>query len=149
MTCEKVLSCWNRSFPNDPSPYVWLNSAKQIMQGKQARNEGEIMRDQADNYCGELVCKYQELQNDIAVGYATLQVVRIALWDNLYPKEVDQEVTDGDLDPDDLDYAYCAAVAWASGTIWNGSSSNTKRLKFWRWWLTEAVAAAWYSQPAN
>lgn len=117
--------------------------------GELAEGECVELRDDAWNYCGELVCEHQDRQNDVLPGYAALQVLRIALWDNMYPEVVEEGTTDEDVDPEDNDYAFCAAASWAGGTIWNESSSSSQRQAFWRWWLTEAVPAAWHTKFAN
>ena len=146
ITTRRVLQCWERLLPQDKLPHECLEAAYRVLNGQLSQSECEQLREDGWNHCGELVYKHQDAQNDVLPGYAALQVVRIALWDNLYPEVVELEITDGDLDPENLDYSYCAAAAFAGGTVWNDSSSASRRLEFWQWWLTEAVPAAWHSQ---
>jgi hypothetical protein len=150
LTTEAVLPLWTRSFPDDQMPADCVAAAKQVMSGQGGEIEQlEQLRDEWWNHCGELVYEHQDKQNDALVGYAAIQTLRIALWDDLYSDALAELAIDEDIDPEDLDYAFSAAACWAEGTIWNESSSPARRHEFWHWWLSEAVPAAWLYRPGE
>lgn len=143
-----MLPLWERAFPNDNGPHTWLKAARDVMTGQCGAANFQKMREEGWAHCDDLVYEHQELQNTVAVGYAALQVLRIALWDNLYPEShLVTDLSEDECDPEDTDCAFCAACAWAGGTKWDETSSAEQRLAFWRWWLTEAVPAAWLANP--
>lgn len=147
LTVEAVMPFWLRSFPNESLPADCIDVAKKLMGGATVEiDQIEQIRGEWLVHCDELVYENQDKQNDALVGYAALQILRIALWDNLYSDSLSEAATDDEVDPEDTDYAFSAAACWAGGTIWDGSSSPDRRLDFWRWWLTEAVPSAWLVQ---
>lgn len=150
LTTQAVLPAWERSFPQDKSPQTWLHAAEQLMARQSREDEHRVMAEEMVSdgwtHCDNVICCHQSLMNDAVVGYAALQVLRIALWDNLYAEaSPDIALEEDERDPCNTDCAFSAACAWAGGTKWDEHSSAEIRLAFWRWWLSEAVPAAWLS----
>jgi hypothetical protein len=70
------------------------------------------------------------------------ECMRVSLYDEPFNEKIDNDLKDTDIDIVDIyaaDSAYWAAAAYA-GSIWDLENSDRgKRLKFWKWWLEEAI----------
>lgn len=145
LAASKVIPAWERSFPGDRLPHNCLAMGDVFRRGEvRAGNVEELWSDGWD-HCDQLIYDHQDRQNDALAGYAAVQSLRIALLDDLYPEVMDQNCSDENLEPEDLDSAFSAAACYAGGTIWDPSSSAQLRREFWLWWLTQAVPQAWHT----
>jgi hypothetical protein len=70
------------------------------------------------------------------------ECLRVTLYDEPFNETIESNVKDTDMDLIDIyaaDAAYWAASAYA-GSVWDLENlDKNKRLKFWKWWLEEAV----------
>jgi hypothetical protein len=144
MSAKKVLPIWEACFPNDRSPHTCLELAHGYMSGQVPKALCLQTREELWTHCDGMVYKYQTLMNKVLVGYCTAQIMRVAVYDDLWCEPGEAEgVDEANVDPEELDVAFCSASCYAGGTKWDESSSTKKRLEFWKWWLLEAVPAAW------
>ena len=135
LAIEKVLPIWESVLPTDHTPKRALNLAEELLGGKITPDviKNEIGR--LWTHCDDLSCRYPEKQSAIMVGYGAIQAIRAALSQKHFGCEgVTEASTDMDVDPYDLDSAFCAMIAYSDG------SDSQKRLEFWTWWLMSAVA---------
>ena len=87
----------------------------------------------------------------VYVGYAAADVVNTALYDlpALQGDDTAEPIQDEDLDPYEWDASYYAALAAAGGAPGEEGSDPERRRTFWRWYLSEAVPAAWATPLAR
>ena len=130
-----VLPLWQQRYPDSDIPDVALSTIDAIVQG------GEVDASDTFDELWEAVVHLSVEQPfpEVAVGFAAVQALSTAMYDESFdPDDLDTEREDGD-DPESFDSAYYAAVAAAHGQPADPKSNAELRLKFWRWWLTEAV----------
>lgn len=146
VTARRVLPIWLADRPHDGRVMRLLTLAERVL-----RNQGDErgVRDEAevvwwwltdDDHGG----RYEKLSSPAyySLGAAILAVFS-SLDDNpLIGMHLEGSETDANIDEASSDAAKWAANA-AAGPVWRQDSNNAERLKFWEWWLTEAVPAAW------
>lgn len=85
----------------------------------------------------------EEDQRGVAAGFSAVQALRTCIEDELFPLTgVDENLRDNQVDAEDMDASAFASAAYAGGPVWDTSSDPLRRLQFWEWWLSEAVADA-------
>jgi hypothetical protein len=168
-TAKRVLPLWQegplelpadnlRKFYNEISGITWneeryqpaylLQLANQIMLGLSPITKEDFMYAESTfSYYDYFEYYYQE-REDLRYMYAgtcAAQAFWVAVNDEIFDGEIDFILTEDDLkDPTyKTEASFFASIAYAGGTIWNHKSNNQKRLEFWKWWLTEAMPAAW------
>ena len=76
------------------------------------------------------------------VAFAACCALSTAAHDKSYvglPPDTD----DDDLDSDDWDASFMAAMASAGGEVGDPAASDERRRQFWLWYLRDAVPKAW------
>ena len=141
-TVEKVISLWQQRIPEDSTPTDALDIARSIEQGRLEEEKGWTEHGRLWAHLDDLSYLREDLQVTIAVGYAAVQTIAVALCDEQFEPEEDLGVSDRDVDPHDLDTACLSAAAYSDGPIWLEGSSAERRRQFWEWWLKCAVPAA-------
>lgn len=89
--------------------------------------------------CDNLASNRPDLVAEICIAYGAVQLIAVALRDELFGDNLPQALTDADVDPDELDCSFCAAAAFAGGPVWSAVSNAKVRGEFWRWWLDTAL----------
>jgi hypothetical protein len=78
----------------------------------------------------------------IYAAYAAAGSLNVALHDEEFdPHEIDENLSDGDLDT--WDPAFHAAGAYAGDFPWGDSPNPPKQREFWEWYLQVAVPQVW------
>ena len=145
MECvEKVLPLWENALPGDRTPHNALAQVRAVLDGEVPTHDLIDQYAVLWSHCDELALEREELQIVLLVGYGAAQVLSVAAEDDVFDAgPVDTAITDADVNPDEPDAAFCAAAAYADGTVWVQGSDREKRREFWEWWLNEAVPRAW------
>ena len=133
-----VLPLWQERYSDSDIPAVALSAIDAITQGESV--------DASDTF-DELweAVMHLALERpfpEVAVGFAAVQALSTAMYDQPFDADdLDPEREDGH-DPESFDSAYYAAVAAAHGQPGVPGSDSQLRLEFWKWWLTDGIAAA-------
>ncbi|MCP4180765.1 MAG: hypothetical protein GY756_23645 [bacterium] len=148
LTSKKVLSFWERVWPEDKTPLLIINEVEDILNAKKNYSEREKNKRMRDLWCWLEDFRYDDEDEQqlaaVIVGDAAIATINAALFDERFDENsIDFEVTDEDVDPYTSDSSYSAAMVYAHGSIWNDFSNKQKRKEFWEWWLKEAVPKAW------
>lgn len=140
-----VLPLWEAAYPNNDGPQRMLALAEQVLSGAAPPDASDRSRGQFWTEMDDLVYRDQ-LFIPAPVGYAAVNAVTTA--------QVDEEVEgfdegelDENLDAYQLDASYLASLAFASGAPGEQGSDPARRREFWRWYLREAVPAAYTTAP--
>ncbi len=160
ITIRKVLHLWEQLWPDKQLPHEALATAQAVLQGtidlEVAERVAWEMSGQLDALCAEPEEGFGEAGDFDPAVTAACAVGRGAvctLWtaceaDPFEGLELNEEDTNNWLDPWSSDAARWASEAYA-GVVSLASSSADKRLEFWKWWLHEAIPAAWSSPRSN
>ena len=133
-----VLPLWQERYSDSDIPTVALAAIDAITQGES---------DDASDTFDELweAVMHLALERpfpEVAVGFAAVQALTTAMYDQPFDaSDLDPEREDGD-DPESFDSAYYAAIAAAHGQPAVPGSDSQLRREFWKWWLTDGIAAA-------
>jgi hypothetical protein len=146
LAVRHVLPLWDAEHPDDDGPHRMLALADRLVRGEA---DPQAARREQDAFAVEV----QDLDDeDLRPGYvgdAAVDTVSTARID-YGPEDFEPDRLDEQLDADQWDASYYAALASAGkGPREPGDTTETqsKRRDFWRWYLTEAVPAA-YHHPA-
>jgi hypothetical protein len=156
ITIRKVLHFWEQLWPDNQLPHQALATAEAVFQGtidvEVAERVALGMSGQLDALCAEPEKGFGETGDFDPAVTAACAVGRgavSAIWtacgaDPFEDLELNEEDTNNSLslDPWSSDAARWASDAYA-GVVSLASSSADKRLEFWKWWLQEAIPAAW------
>lgn len=134
-----VLPLWEQRYPDSDIPEVALSTVEAIVEG----GEEVDASDAFDELWGAVVhLSVERPFPEVAVGFAAVQALSTAMYDETFDADdLDPEREDGD-DPESFDSAYYAAIAAAHGQPGVPGSDSQLRLEFWKWWLTDGIAAA-------
>lgn len=140
-TTQHVLPLWKSAFPNNDTPDLLLEKARQVLSGKYSREVAFQEVGEAWSYMDSFLFGLTETDQAVAiVGYASVKAVAIAVEDEpIDAAYVNLDLTDEEIDAYDHDGAFEACLAYAGGPPWRPESSSDKRREFWEWWLLEAV----------
>lgn len=140
-----VLPLWEAAYPDNDGPQRMLALAEQVLSGAAPPDAADRSRGQFWTDVESLVYEDQ-LFVPSYVGYAAVDAVTTA--------QVDEEVEgfdegelDENLDADQWDASFFASLAFASGAPGEQGSDPARRREFWRWYLREAVPAAYTTAP--
>ena len=143
---RRVLPLWDSAHPDDDGPRRMLALADEVARGAVDPAEGQRLMDQ---FSAQVEALDPDAEGFVPgyVGDAAVQTVSTALSD--YDLDPTDERLDEDLDPDELDAPFYAAVAVTGvGPHEPGddAANHQRRRDFWRWYLDEAVPTA-YANP--
>jgi immunity protein Imm5 of predicted polymorphic toxin system len=135
---QKVLPLWKRRYGDNEIPEVALSTIRALVLGEQPDAESIF-----DESWGKVLhLSVEQPFPEIAVGFAAVQALSTAMYDEFFDAgNLDPDREDGD-DPESYDSAYYASIAAAGGIPSDPLSSPDTRLAFWKWWLTDAVQGA-------
>lgn len=137
LSARAVLPLWEHTHPRDERPHRILQAAEQVVQGKSI-----------DMHTIHPLCfsTFDASTRADDVGLAATWALSAATHDSdLMPELAHQNINDSQLDVNQRDTAFFAAIAFADGPPWFSTSDAQRRRTFWEWWLLEAVPMAWGS----
>jgi len=134
---ERVLPVWYAEAAGDHGPEQMLELAERRLNREITEPEADDLADRFRAHAENLAYRKEISQRALAAGEAARLVVVAADIDDYgeHPPHAD----DDDLDPDDWEAAYVAAIAAAGYP----EEDVAARRDFWRWYLEEAVPEAW------
>jgi hypothetical protein len=144
LAVQRVIPIWHEvRGPDDTIPETTLESANALMRGSLSEEEALEQHGTHWTSLDDIAFEHEDQQVAVAVGYGALQVLACAIRDEIFdPDGQHLTMTDRDVDPDELDASFMASGAYAGGPVWDPLSDSEKRLRFWDWWLNEAVPNA-------
>jgi hypothetical protein len=131
---DKVRELWTIRF-DATIVQETIGVSTETIEGRISKDDAYATWGQMWSTCDDTCIRFPDHQSDICVGYATAQLIAVALRDELCDDAVG--VDDDALSPEDFDPAFLASGAFAHGFFWNPWSSSVKRREFWEWWLNE------------
>ncbi|MBA3921072.1 MAG: hypothetical protein H0X31_04915 [Nostocaceae cyanobacterium] len=146
LASQYVLPMWD-NVNEDNTPASVLTMAEQVLNGtldiQLARSYKDKVWTKLENNASVPEHQCLEYQKLVNIELSALASLNSALYDEEFdPNNLNYDLTDADVDADESDSSFWAASAYADGPIWEPSSSATKRLELWEWWLTTAVSEA-------
>jgi hypothetical protein len=139
---ERALPVWDVARPTDDMPRRLLRLADSVLGGEIEPDAAWAERAAAWTALDDIAMTDEDTQLALAPGYGAAQVLACAIADEILDFEDLDDLTDRDVDPEELDPAFFAAAAISGGAAWDEASLKERRRAFWRWWLEEALPAA-------
>jgi len=134
----RVQPLWRYRYGNDELPSTALATIKEITAARLSAQQAQAVFNDLWNQALHIAT--DDPAPEVASGFAAIQAVGAALYDEAFNSNaIDLERLDED-DPENHDAAFYAAAAEAGGMPWDEGSNSDQRHQFWRWWLKEAVA---------
>ena len=137
----KVLPLWHQAVPGDRVPDAILRTVDRLRGSGRpiiAREPWET-RNAYWRYLMDKSYELKHLQIVCSAAFAVVQTLTVVLQDETFdPSSINDELTDQDIEADDLDAAFFAAAAFANGPTWVLGSNPLRRRDFWYWWLDTA-----------
>lgn len=144
MCLEFVTPIWMRKFASDDRVARLLKCAEQLMAGQwgyeMACEEYATAWMNADNLAAELYDQNAHNSSEVFVAYAACKTLAVAIHDEEFGEEFDNDAQESD--PYLLDAAEYACAAFAGGFVRDSNSRPDDRLSFWTWYLTTAIRAS-------
>ncbi len=142
---EHVLPVWSRARPNDDWPLQLL----QLAVGRCRSTVDRVVAEE-ETWKAWTWSTNENGDRKVEVPLAAIEVLDAAretvivafASDPFNGVELDDTLTDSDLDPYTKDPAVHAAMALA-GSVKHPTASDQVRRDYWLWWLQEAVPTAW------
>jgi hypothetical protein len=145
LAVRRVLPLWDAVHPGNDGPERMLALADRVLTGAV---DSEVARREQDAFEVEVQGFEDDDLRPGYVGDAAVHTVSLARVD-VGPDDFEPDVLDEQLDYDQWDASYYAALAAAGkGPSEPGGDSAeavSKRREFWRWYLSEAVPAAYHA----
>jgi hypothetical protein len=152
MAARRVLPIFKASLPEEAMPEDLLTTAQEVVQGNLDINSPKMNSYLNDAYYAiKTFWGYKAVPwNAFLVGFAAFKALQeVGGWQPFQNRHIYTETSalkgtrDEDFaHTDDSDTALTAAVAFASGDH-KMSCEPEKLLRFWNWWLTEAIPNVW------
>lgn len=141
ITVEHVKPVWDTTYPSDGSVDEVIDAARQVLDARQSIQWADDLQGRAwVAFLDRMNADHQFLAG--YVGNAACTTLFTAAHDKTYPT-LAPEIDDYDLDPEDWDTSFVAAMAHAGGEVGDPEASQARRRDFWQWYLRQAVPAAW------
>lgn len=141
-TCvSRVLPIWQNAFPANEGVNEMLTLAQQVMNKEL---EKEAAKTTAYNYWSEvdsLDVETEKQSRAMSVGYASVNVVYVAVRDEIFNEQMEDDL---DADPYDWDTSFHAFLAY-TGFGSEHPETIEKNKEFWSWYLDEAIPLAYQS----
>ncbi len=150
MCSQLVLPIFQKEFPKDKWAEKAIKMADDYLDGNV---EERVALRCFSNVAGQHSA-YHEQQPEKSYSIAGLgaaqKALEIVLFDSPYDaNSIDPELKEFDVDNIEWDASYHAAESYANTHGTTPDDVISQRVKFWSWYLDEAVPAAWDSQPAD
>jgi hypothetical protein len=149
-----VLPAWAELFPADDMPEQGLAAAEARLRGAIDVPAAVRVRHRVMEHADVVEAELWDRTHDstdmrVLVCKAAHQAVCVALWDEWlggeegFPVDAD----DDQLEPEDLETAYLAAVVAANGFLQQPEAAIGRRRQFWSRYLGEIIPAAVAAEP--
>lgn len=139
MAVERVLPVWRAERPDDERPERMVELAEEVIG---ARTTWSAVEPEVDRFRTDLMDLSSTMDwRALAAGMAAADLVVVADVGD-YGEETPADADDDDLDPDMLATDYLASIAESSVPAIEGEDVEARRA-YWRWYLQEAVPAAY------
>lgn len=144
ITVEHVKPIWNAAYPSDGAVDEVLDGARQVLEGTRSAQWAYGLKGGAWT---EFINRMGEDHRFAAgyVGSAACAALFTAAHDKTY-SDLAPDTDDYDLDVEDWDASFMAAMAAAGDDEADSAESQGATREFWQWYLREAVPAAWTTQ---
>ncbi len=137
LTTRYVLPIWERVRPEDHILQDLLAEAEQVLTGTVDKETAWNDRDRFWVYFVDMGNEDEKKQIISGVGFAAVHALTVALQDESFdPSNINYNLTDADIDPDEMDSSFFAASTYANGPVSEPDSDAEKRRDFWEWWST-------------
>jgi hypothetical protein len=138
---EKVKHFWNDTFPGDYRVDDLLLTALNVLNG--GEDDHEKLYDEANDFSRRIFDLMTDESRFVGTyaGHAAISALFVAMSDEAYDYEPERD--DYDLDAEDLDTSFQAAMAYGGGDVGEKAYNIEKRREFWQWYLDEAVPNAY------
>jgi hypothetical protein len=141
-SARRVLGIWKQHWPRDHVPERMLALADEVLGGSADRRSALRERDAAFTAMDSLSAS-TPAKAAVMSGLSAVQALTAAIRDEVFdPARTGVATKDEDVDPEDHDASYLAALAFAGGPPWDPNADPDARRAFWEWWLGEAVPEA-------
>ena len=137
---EHVKPLWDRAYPSDGTVQELLDAARQVLDGRQPAEWADELHSRR---WVEITDRMGEDHQFVAgyVGTAACCALSTAAHDKSYAN-LPADTDDYEIDSEDWDTSFLAAMAAAGGEVGDPHASEARRREFWQWYLREAVPAA-------
>lgn len=135
LACRSILQYWTRAFPDDARPQGLLDTVDAYVSGD--ASSGPLW--EAIDALGP-VLEGMEDHRAACVGHAALHVAQVALNDEGFEDDPEEELDPEAPNPASLDSGWFASVACAG--LGEDEPSVKERRRFWAWYVEEAVPEA-------
>ncbi len=132
---------WRAAHPTDDRPARMVELAEQLMDGRQSADD---VKAEEDRFAVDLMDMATHIGGRVnAAGEASVDLITTATVGD-YGDDTPMEIDDHELDPDQLEAGFLSSIAVAS---YPGASDDDveARRAYWRWYLDEAVPAAYHA----
>jgi hypothetical protein len=134
---EHIIDLWEQSF-HDTKPLEIIKLANNFLTDKNQDKNKLVQK--SEDFWNELLEVTDDQQIPSSVGMASVKVLQVALDDDFdFNFNIDLNLTDQEIDPDELNTEFFSAAAFSNGATWNEESNSLKRKEFWEWWLEKAI----------
>lgn len=141
ITVEHVKPIWEVTYPSDPSVDDVLDGARQVLEGRQSAQWAHDLKGRAwTEFINRMGADHEFPAGH--VGTAACAALFTAAQDKTYA-DLPPDTDDYDLDVDEWDTSFMAAMAAAGDEEADPAGSKGRTREFWHWYLREAVPAAW------
>lgn len=138
MSTERVLPLWESQWKTD-QPRKLVSAAQEFANGMRSANSLRAMHDKFRVLLDNVQSLERSLISTAYVGFAAADVALVALFD-VDDAEFGQGLDDRDLDT--WDAAFYACGAYAGEFPWVSTSSPSRRLEFWNWYVDSYLVVA-------
>ncbi|MGH9277703.1 MAG: Imm5 family immunity protein [Acidimicrobiales bacterium] len=143
LAAERVKPVWESAYPTDPTVDEVLDASRQVAQGERPAPWADDIANRAEVHVLDLTSADRQF-NAGSAGDAAVAALYAAAHDRDHD-DLPADADDYDLDSEDWDAGFLAALALAGGEVGDPAASDVRRREFWEWYLREAVPAAWRS----
>ena len=136
---DRVMPVWRAARPEDDRPARMVELAEQVINGGIPADD---VKAEEDQFALDLMDLAWDIGGRVnAAGEASVDLLSTATVGD-YGDETPMEIDDHELDPDQLEASFLGSIAVAS---YPGASDDDveARRAYWRWYLDEAVPAAY------
>ena len=148
ITAQHVLPIWKKTEDNNSLAESLIQLAQQVFNHEQRPEnlKEELQKIWVEMDWADMSSAYPE--RAFAALCSAFETLRILIngferWDDRGLGQENEEDTDDELYQWGNDSARWASIAEAGWLMDTSPSEDKNRLKFWEWWLTEAVPQAW------
>lgn len=143
-SAEQVLPLWKKFDAQDADVAdLIMNTARKYLQGAVPRFDANRL---VNSFYAKLEHPYPE-SSALHAGQAIAGALGVALSDELFGPDHEVEGTqDRAADPYDWDTAFNACLAYSLDGDADEQTTRLRRHDFWKWYLLDAVPAAWNLQ---